>query len=78
MRNDIQEETMFAHHNKEGYVEALPGILRKTLAYGENTLMAEFVLAKGHDLPFHAHPFEQTGYLIKGHLRLTICGDRHA
>ena len=51
------------------------GIQRKTLAYGEKTLMAEFVLAKGHDLPFHSHPNEQTGYLVKGHLRLTISGE---
>jgi len=65
---------MFARHNEEGYIEVLPGILRKTLAYGDKTLMAEFVLAKGCDLPFHAHPYEQTGYLVKGHLRLT-CGE---
>lgn len=66
---------MFVHHSEEDYVEALPGILRKTLAHGEKTLMVEFILAKGHDLPFHAHPNEQSGYLVKGHLRLTINGE---
>jgi len=63
---------MFNQHNDSGYVEALPGITRKTLVFGDKTLMAEFILMKGCVLPLHAHPYEQTGYLVKGHLRLKI------
>jgi quercetin dioxygenase-like cupin family protein len=50
----------------------LDGIERKTLVHGENTLMTEFLLRKGAVLPRHAHPHEQTGYLVKGRIRLFI------
>ncbi len=63
---------MFASHGDEGYVPALPGITRKTLVHGAQTLMAEFRLQAGSTLPRHAHPHEQTGCLVNGHLRLTI------
>ena len=45
--------------------------------YGENTLMVEFRLAKGADLPAHQHPHEQTGYLVSGRIDLTIDGVVH-
>jgi len=63
---------VFAQHSDDGYGIAAEGIRRKTLAHGERTLMTEFVLAQGSVLPRHAHPHEQTGYLVKGRLRLTI------
>jgi quercetin dioxygenase-like cupin family protein len=50
----------------------LPGIWLKTLCYGDKTLMSEFRLTAGRILPLHSHAFEQTGYLVKGSLRLTI------
>lgn len=34
--------------------------------------MTEFLLQKGAILPEHSHPYEQTGYLVKGKLRLYI------
>lgn len=72
---------MFSHHDDTGYAAALPGITRKTLVFGDKTLMTEFILTKGSALPLHAHPYEQTGYLVRGHMRLTIDGktfDAHA
>jgi quercetin dioxygenase-like cupin family protein len=57
-----------------GYVPALPGIRRKTMVHGPNTLLAEFTLAKDAVIPLHRHPQEQTGYLVSGHLRFTIAG----
>ena len=68
---------MFAKHEAQGYEPALPGILRKTLCFGERTLMTEFVLERGSALPRHAHPHEQTGYLVKGRLLLSIAGTEH-
>jgi quercetin dioxygenase-like cupin family protein len=62
----------FAKHGVEGYTEPLAGIRQKTLAFGQRQLMAEFVLTKDSVLPFHGHPYEQTGYLVKGHILLTI------
>ena len=63
---------MFRKHSGNEYTDSLPGIRRKTLVYGERTLMTEFVMAKDSVLPNHSHPYEQTGYLVKGHIILKI------
>ena len=63
---------MFNFYQESGYTERLPGIRQKTRVFGVNTLMAEFLLNRGSILPVHAHPYEQTGYLVKGRLRLRI------
>ena len=68
---------MFEKHSKNGYRVALQGIEQKTLVYGERTLMTEFVLQKGSILPRQGHPHEQTGYLVKGHIRLAIGEEEH-
>ncbi len=62
----------FVHGDKDGYVDAVPGIRRKTLAHGGATLLTEFRLEAGAVLPVHDHPQEQTGYLVAGRLRLTV------
>jgi quercetin dioxygenase-like cupin family protein len=61
----------------EGYIKVMDGIERRTLVFGEKTLMTEFRLEKGSRLPLHRHPCEQTGYLVAGHLVLVIAGCRH-
>jgi quercetin dioxygenase-like cupin family protein len=66
---------MFYQQNNQGYKQILPGIDLKTLVHGEKTLLAEFHLQRDSQLPRHAHPQEQTGYLISGHIRLTIGGE---
>lgn len=53
-------------------MRAVEGIEQKTLVYGEKTLMVEFHLHKDALLPRHAHPHEQSGYLVSGRIRLTI------
>lgn len=63
---------MFEKHSESGYRFASKGIEQKTLVYGRKTLMTEFLLRKGSTLPRHTHPHEQTGYLVKGHIRLSI------
>lgn len=66
---------MFEKRCDSGYVPAVPGIERKTLAHGERTLMTEFRLGGGRALPRHSHPHEQTGYLVSGRMRLTLGAD---
>jgi quercetin dioxygenase-like cupin family protein len=66
---------MFYEHTNDGYKQVLEGIKIKTLVYGDKTLLTEFRLEKGSQLPRHAHPHEQTGYLISGRIRLFI-GDK--
>jgi quercetin dioxygenase-like cupin family protein len=68
---------MFSKHTDSGYSPALPGVQMKTLCHGGRTLMTEFVLDSGSQLPLHSHPYEQTGYLVRGWLSLLIDGQKH-
>ena len=63
---------MFLQKTAEGYNNPVDGIWQKTLAYGKNTLMTEFILNANSTLPRHSHPHEQTGYLVSGKILLTI------
>lgn len=65
---------MFGRKSGQGYTQVLEGIRIKTIAHGRDTLMTEFLLQKGAHLPPHAHEQEQTGYLVKGRIRLFIEG----
>jgi quercetin dioxygenase-like cupin family protein len=67
---------MFYEKDAKGYTEALEGIWRKTLVHGQKTLLCEFKLEKGKVLPRHKHPYEQTGYLVAGHILLMIGDER--
>ena len=66
---------MFAKANHTPFHEVILGIEKRTLVFGDKTLMTEFRLLKGSTLPGHAHPHEQTGYLVSGRMQLTI-GDQ--
>jgi quercetin dioxygenase-like cupin family protein len=66
---------MFYKSNENGYKQILEGIQIKTLVYGDQSLLSEFHLEKGSRLPLHAHPQEQTGYLLAGAMRLSIDGE---
>ena len=63
---------MFNKRSDEGYLNPIGGIEQKTLVYGKRTLMTEFRLRKGSELPRHSHPYEQTGYLVKGNIRIYL------
>ena len=63
---------MFYKSNRDGYKQILPGIQIKTLVYGDKSLLSEFRMEQGSQLPWHAHPSEQTGYLISGRIRLSV------
>jgi quercetin dioxygenase-like cupin family protein len=65
---------MFSIHSNNGYTEITKGIKIKTLCHGEAMCMVEFLLTKSSLLPEHAHSNEQTGYLVKGNIRLFING----
>jgi quercetin dioxygenase-like cupin family protein len=68
---------MFYKANKNNYTQVLPGITIKTLTYGDLTLFTEFRMEKGSELPRHSHVHEQTGYLAKGNVLLTIGTEEH-
>ena len=68
---------MYRQGNENDYKEVLEKIQKKTLVYGDRTLMAEFRLEHGADLPRHSHPHEQTGYLVSGEIELSIGDETH-
>jgi quercetin dioxygenase-like cupin family protein len=63
---------MYQSGNNNSYQEVLDKVSMKTLVHGDRTLMVEFRLEKGADIPLHCHPHEQTGYLVSGCIELTI------
>jgi quercetin dioxygenase-like cupin family protein len=66
---------MFSKKSDEGYVDVLEGIKRKTVIWGEKTLMSEFRIKKGSAIPMHDHPHEQIGYIISGRMKFTAKGE---
>jgi quercetin dioxygenase-like cupin family protein len=68
---------VFATRDEDDFRTMAPGIRMRTLCFGSSTLMTEFRLHHGYTLPMHAHPQEQTGYLVSGHIMLTIGEETH-
>ena len=68
---------MYRQGNENDYKDVLEKIQKKTLVYGDRTLMAEFRLEHGADLPRHSHPHEQTGYLVSVEIELSIGDETH-
>lgn len=66
---------MFTLQSDDGFCQPVEKITRKTLVHGAKTLMIELRLQPGGTLPRHAHPHEQTGYLVSGLIELII-GDQ--
>ncbi|MCA1759215.1 MAG: cupin domain-containing protein [Bacteroidales bacterium] len=63
---------MFTKRNTYDSRRLMKGVEMRPLAFGEKSNLCEFKLAKGHRLPSHSHPFEQTGTLISGKLNFRI------
>ena len=53
-------------------IEMLPGLTRRVLANSDAMMVVEFTFAKGVEVPQHTHPHEQVGYVVSGHMRMTI------
>lgn len=68
---------MFKKHRDLTFRQLIDGVLLGTVVHGQKTLMAQFKLTKGANLPEHSHPHEQTGFLISGHIVITIDGTDH-
>lgn len=66
---------MFYKKESGNYRKALEGVTYKTLTFGAKTLLSEFRLEKGSEIPIHSHPHEQIGYMISGNMTFTIKGE---
>lgn len=51
------------------------GSWRRTMGWGERTLVSEVTFEPEGTVPLHHHPHEQAGYVAKGAIEFTI-GDR--
>lgn len=69
-----KEVFMFYKKNESDYKTVMEGVSLKTIAFGEKTHLTEFRLSKGTTVPKHAHPHEQTGYLVSGRMTFVIEG----
>jgi quercetin dioxygenase-like cupin family protein len=59
------------------FQQVIKGVSICSMTHGEHTLMVEFFLEKDAVLPVHQHPYEQTGYLVRGRMWLTIGAKVH-
>jgi quercetin dioxygenase-like cupin family protein len=66
---------MFRKKNTAESRQLAQGVELSTLAHGEKTLMGQFKIAKGSEVPMHSHPHEQTGIMISGKLRFNVDGE---
>jgi len=72
LKEQLEERAMFYRKNDSDFRELLDGVRMKTLVYGAKSLLSEFRLEKGKQLPVHRHPHEQTGYLVSGRINVII------
>jgi quercetin dioxygenase-like cupin family protein len=65
---------MIHQHSKSTPIEMFPGITRYTLITTEKLMICEFNFNAGTEIPSHAHPHEQVGYVVSGKVIMTIDG----
>ena len=58
-------------------VEMFPGVVRETLGYGAQTMMARFTYAEGSRTQGHKHIHEQIIHIIEGEQEVVV-GDTKA
>jgi quercetin dioxygenase-like cupin family protein len=68
---------MFTKKDTRNFRPLIEGVTMRPLAWEEKTILCEFKLEKGHKIPSHQHPYEQTGYLISGKLNFRIAKTWH-
>jgi quercetin dioxygenase-like cupin family protein len=57
-------------------ISMLPGLVRRTLAHTKSIMLCEFTFDAHVEIPIHSHPHEQVGYIVKGHVEMTIDGQK--
>ncbi len=55
-------------------VEMVPGVWRRTLAWGERLMVVHVTLEEGAVVPAHRHPHEQITYVVEGELSMEVEG----
>ncbi len=68
---------MVVKKREGGVVSLRDGVRKQNLVYGKKTQMVKFFLEKDKSIPVHAHRHEQTGYLIRGKMILSVDSEEH-
>lgn len=55
-------------------VEMVPGVWRRTLAWGERLMVVQVTLEEGAVVPAHRHPHEQITCVVEGELSMEVEG----
>lgn len=55
---------------KEALQKSFHGVDFEVLAHGEKSMITKMKYVIGNKVPFHAHPNEQSGYVISGKYRI--------
>ncbi len=55
-------------------IEALPGLVRRTLGETVDLMVVEFRSEAGVAIPEHSHRHQQVGYVVSGEIAITIDG----
>jgi|LGVE01.1.fsa_nt_gb quercetin dioxygenase-like cupin family protein len=63
---------MFVKHEKALKFDLAKGITSRIMGNGGNLMMVENVFVKGAIADVHAHPHEQSGYIVKGKFEFTL------
>jgi len=58
-------------------VKVMPGIWRRTLAWGERVMVLESTFEEEAELAGHSHPHEQITYLVSGELEMKVGTETH-
>jgi len=58
-------------------VEMVPGVWRRTLAWGERVMAVQTTLEEGAVVPAHSHLHEQITYVVEGELSMEAEGQSH-
>ncbi len=53
-------------------IEAFPGVMRRTLASGDNLTLVQIDCVAGAVVPEHVHPHEQAGTVVSGRILLRV------
>ena len=58
-------------------LEMVSGVWRRTLSWGERSMVVHVILEEGAVVPAHRHPHEQITYLVEGELSMDVEGRTH-
>ena len=66
--------TSGAYHTSADWpeIEAVPGVLRRVLACGDEVMVVQFTIDEGAEVPAHSHPHEQVGHVVSGRMKFRI------